>query len=35
MTMSDFVAFTDVAYGEEGRTRVRNATQADIDAFMS
>ena len=35
MTMSDFIAFTDVAFGEDGRAKVRNATQADIDAFMS
>lgn len=35
MTMTDFVAFTDVAYGEDGRAKVRKATQADIDAFMS
>ena len=35
MTMQDFIAFTDVAYGEDGRSKVKNATQADIDAFMS
>lgn len=33
--MSDFIAFTDVAYGEDGRMKVRKASQADIDAFMS
>ena len=33
--MSDFIAFTDVMYGEEGRAKVREATQEDIDAFMS
>ena len=35
MTMSDFIAFTDVTYGEDERVMVRQATQEDIDAFMS
>lgn len=33
--MTDFIALTDVAYGEDGRTPARMATQADIDAHMS
>ena len=35
LTMSDFVAITDVTYGEDDRAKVRDATQEDIDAFMS
>ena len=35
LTMADFLAFTDVFYGEEGGVkRVRRATQDDIDEFM-
>lgn len=32
--MADFVAFTDVCYGEDSRTPVKRAGQADIDALM-
>lgn len=32
MTMADMVAFTDVAFG--GEIRSREATQEDIDALM-
>jgi len=32
VTMADFIALTDVAYGEDGRAR--KPTQEDIDAFM-
>ena len=35
LTMADFVALTDVAYGEDGRVPQACATQADIDGFMS
>lgn len=34
--MADFVAFTDVAFGEDARqAAAREATQDDIDDFMS
>ena len=32
--MTDFMAFTDVSYGEDARSAKREATQQDIDAFM-
>lgn len=36
LTIGDFVAFTDVMFGEERRRKMaRPATQGDIDAFMS
>ena len=36
MSMSDFVAFTDVTFGEDARsTKPRKATQEEIDSFMS
>ena len=34
MTMADFIAYTDLAYGESKTPDVREATQADIDAFL-
>ncbi len=34
LTMADFIAFTDVTYGEDARTSVKRATQNDIDALM-
>ena len=34
--MADFVAFTDVCYGEDSREAApEEATQEDIDGFMS
>ena len=34
--MADFVAFTDVSFGEDVRAKApRKATQDDIDSFMS
>lgn len=33
--MQDFIAFTDVAYGDREDPASRMATQEDIDAFMS
>ena len=33
MPMSDFIAFTDVAFGEGGCEK--KASQKDIDAFMA
>lgn len=33
--MADFVAFTDVSFGEDARKPLaRKATQDDIDSFM-
>ena len=34
LDMTDFIAFTDVSYGEDARVAKRQATQEDIDAFM-
>ena len=35
LTMADFVAFTDVMFGEDRRKpAAREATQEDIDVFM-
>lgn len=33
LTMADFIAFTDAAYGED--PRAPKATQSEIDAFMA
>lgn len=33
MTMSEFIAYTDLAYGDVERQR--NATQSDIDKFLA
>ena len=33
LTMADFIAFTDVAFGDD--SRAPKATQADIDALMA
>ena len=33
LTMADFIALTDIAYGETARTR--KASQSDIDALMA
>lgn len=36
LTMTDFIAFTDVTFGEDSRKKAaRMATQEDIDQFMS
>ena len=34
LDMTDFIAFTDVLYGDDTRAAKREATQEDIDAFM-
>lgn len=34
LTMADYIALTDIAYGKPAENTERMATQADIDAFL-